>query len=273
MNVYDNLAFPLRMRKHSKSGIDERVRQVAELLRITELFTRKPKQLSGGQQQRVALGRALVREPKVFLMDEPLRNLDAKMRLYMRTESKVLQKRLGITTIYVTHDQVEAMTMADRIVIMDKGRLLQTASPDETYQRPVDTFVAGFIGSPPMNFIDCSLIEKRGRAFLDASFCIFDLAGLSDHLRESIGTETILGLRPEAISVSNEEMGVNCFKGEVYVVEPLGSEIILNIKVNDNIIKVNAPPSLKVSPGSSVWLSFKTNDVHVFDKKTGKALI
>ena len=175
MTVYGNLAFPLKMRKLPKDEIDKKVREVAKLLRIEELLDRKPRQLSGGQQQRVALGRALVRTPKVFLMDEPLSNLDAKLRVYMRAELKKLQRDLKITTIYVTHDQAEAMAMADRIAVMNKGKILQYSEPNHVYEKPANLFVAGFIGSPPMNFIKASIVEKDSRIILDAGFFQYEL--------------------------------------------------------------------------------------------------
>jgi len=173
MTVYDNLAFPLKMRKYPKDEIDKRVKEVARLLRIEDLLDRKPRQLSGGQQQRVALGRALVRNPQVWLMDEPLSNLDAKLRVYMRAELKKLQKDLGITTIYVTHDQAEAMAMGDRIAVMDKGKILQYDEPHVVYEKPANIFVAGFLGSPPMNFVDATIVERDSQIILDAG--VFEL--------------------------------------------------------------------------------------------------
>jgi multiple sugar transport system ATP-binding protein len=273
MSVYDNLAFPLKMRKYSKTDIEEKVKHTAELLRINELLRRKPKQLSGGEQQRVALGRALVREPKVFLMDEPLSNLDAKLRLYMRAELKTLQKRLGITTIYVTHDQVEAMTMADRIALMDRGVLLQTGSPDDIYEHPANMFVGGFIGSPPMNFMNCSLSHKEDRVFVDTTFCHVDITDLSEKLKENIGSDLIAGIRPEAISVYTEKTRPDGFKGEVYVVEPLGSELILDIKADETILRARCSPALKISPGAPVWLCFDTSRLRIFDKGTERAIL
>ncbi|RLE71312.1 MAG: glycerol-3-phosphate ABC transporter ATP-binding protein, partial [Thermoprotei archaeon] len=167
MTVFDNIAFPLKLKKVPKQEIEKKVKEVAEFLRIAELLDRKPSQLSGGQQQRVALARALAKEPQIFLMDEPLSNLDAKLRIMMRAELKRMQKELGITTIYVTHDQVEAMTMADRIAVLNLGRLQQYGTPDELYNKPSNVFVAGFIGSPPMNFIDGSLVETDDKLAID----------------------------------------------------------------------------------------------------------
>jgi multiple sugar transport system ATP-binding protein len=273
MTVYENIAFPLKMRKVTKADIDGKVKKAAELLGISHLLQRKPKQLSGGEQQRVALGRAIVREPKVFLMDEPLSNLDAKLRLYMRAELKALQKRLGITTIYVTHDQVEAMTMADRIALMDKGLLLQVGGPDDIYSHPATEFVGGFIGSPPMNFLDCSLVQRGDRLYLDAGSVHVDATEWTDIIKErASGSEVVLGVRPEDVSIQNGGTA-NGIVGEVYVIEPLGSELIVNIRVNENMIKVKSAPSLKVPIGSNVRLFLNRDKLHLFDKKTMKAIL
>src|ERR687891_463976 len=175
MSVYDNIAFPLKMRKESKENIREKVEKISNLLEISHLIDRKPKELSGGQMQRVALGRALVREPKVFLMDEPLSNLDAKLRMYMRTEIKKLQKKIGITTLYITHDQIEAMSMADKVAIMNRGLLQQVGRPQEVYNQPANTFVAGFIGSPSMNFLECRLIGDSSTIHLESESVSFKL--------------------------------------------------------------------------------------------------
>ena len=273
MTVYENIAFPLKMRKVTKGDIDAKVKKAAELLGISHLLQRKPKQLSGGEQQRVALGRAIVREPKVFLMDEPLSNLDAKLRLYMRAELKALQKRLGITTIYVTHDQVEAMTMADRIALMDKGLLLQVGSPDDIYSHPATEFVGGFIGSPPMNFLDCSIVQRGDRLYLDAGSVHLDATEWKDIIKErASGSEVVLGIRPEDVSIQHGGTD-NGIVGEVYVIEPLGSELIVNIKVNENMIKVKSAPNLKIPIGSTVRLSLNRDKLHFFDKKTMKAIL
>jgi multiple sugar transport system ATP-binding protein len=269
MTVYENLAFPLRVRKTAKKDIDSKVRKSAETLRITDLLERKPKQLSGGEQQRVALGRALVREPNVFLMDEPLSNLDAKLRLHMRAELKRLQKELEITTIYVTHDQAEAMTMADRIAVMDKGVLQQLASPDEIYNKPVNAFVAGFLGSPPMNFIDCTLVRKADRPFLDAGTFVIELAELRGSKIEE--SELIIGIRPEDVTV--ETKGEDAIEMEVYVVEPLGSEVVLDLRTGENILKLKTSPNFTPRIGEKIWVKFNKNKTHVFDKTTGKALL
>ncbi len=275
MTVYENLAFPLRMRKYPKEKIRERVLEVAKLLKIENLLERKPKQLSGGEQQRVALGRAIVRQPKVFLMDEPLSNLDAKLRVYMRAELKKLQKDLGVTTIYVTHDQVEAMTMADRIAVMNAGVLQQYAYPDEIYDRPANVFVAGFVGSPPMNFIDCSLMERDGEAYLDAGTFRLKLTNdLADLIKKkATSSELILGIRPEDCELCMEPMG-DSIPGELYVIEPLGSELVLDIKIGSLLFKVRTF-GVKAVPkvGEKIWIRINRNKMHIFDKKTEKAIL
>jgi multiple sugar transport system ATP-binding protein len=274
MSVYDNLAFPLKMKGLSKEEIDEKVKKAAEILRIPQLLKRKPRQLSGGEQQRVALGRAIVREPKVFLMDEPLSNLDAKLRLYMRAELKRLQKELAITTAYVTHDQAEAMTMADRIAVMNRGVLLQLATPVETYSSPSSTFVAGFLGSPPMNFIDCSFVEKNGRAFLDAGTFAMDVSEFSLVIKEkSTSTELVLGVRPEDTIVQKDRPRGDAIEAEVYVVEPLGAEIIVDLMIGETMLKAESPEGLIPNIGDKMWVVFRRNKLHIFDKKTENAIV
>jgi multiple sugar transport system ATP-binding protein len=270
MTVFDNISFPLKIRKWSRTDIDKRVKAIGELLRIEHLLNRKPKQLSGGEQQRVALGRALVREPQVFLMDEPLSNLDAKLRLYMRAELKRLQKEIGITTIYVTHDQAEAMTMADRIAIMNKGILHQYESPDEIYHRSANMFVAGFLGSPPMNFFKCTFRERESKFGLEGDSFAFQI---SKELAELIRTKStdlsvVIGIRPEDVVLSKEASTGMAVKAEVYVVEPLGSATIVDMKVGDEIYKVAAAGTFKASIGDVMFMCFTENRTQTFDAKT-----
>jgi multiple sugar transport system ATP-binding protein len=274
MTVYDNIAFPLKMRKYSSSEIGRRVKDIASLLRIEDLLNRKPKALSGGQQQRVSLGRAIVREPKVFLMDEPLSNLDAKLRLYMRVELKSLQRKLGITTIYVTHDQVEAMTMSDRIALMNGGVLQQVSRPDEIYANPTNEFVAGFIGSPPMNFIDCSFVEKDDKGLLDAGPFTFDVTSLKDLIKhESAVSEILMGVRPDDLIIDLQP-AQDSIEAEVFLVEPMGSELIVNLKVGESLLKSRVlSTSFKINSEKKVWLHIDKNKIHLFDKHTGKAIL
>ncbi len=274
MTVYENLAFPLRIRKYPKEEIDRKIREVAELLRISHLLNRKPKQLSGGEQQRVALGRALVREPKVFLMDEPLSNLDAKLRVYMRAELKKMQKELGITTIYVTHDQAEAMTMADRIAVYNRGRIQQMATPEELYHKPANLFVAGFIGAPGMNFFDAVLKRKNGEVILDAGEfkLTLPLSLIEAAHIEEMPIEVVMGIRPEHIRVHKEKVPQS-IETEVYVVEPLGSETIIDFKMGETIYKIKYHGEMRLNTGDKIYIAFDLNKIHLFDKKTGKAII
>lgn len=278
MSVYDNIAFPLKLKKVPKEEIRKRVHEKADLLGIRELLDRKPREISGGQQQRVALGRALVKEPDVFLMDEPLSNLDAKLRVMMRAEIKRLQRKLRVTTVYVTHDQVEAMTMADRIALMSGGKLQQFSEPDSLYQHPRNMFVAGFIGSPPMNLLDCSLITKDGRDIIsDGGFQIEIPQDLGKRARDSANPDELtLGIRPRDIQV-HLERAPGSVESEIYVGEPLGDEVILNLRLRgetkDEIVKAifsgSCPPKL----GDRVWLDVKPECVHLFDRRTGSSIV
>jgi multiple sugar transport system ATP-binding protein len=271
MSVYENIAFPLKMRKLARQDIDRKVKEVAELLRITHLLSRKPKQTSGGEAQRTALGRAIVRDPKVFLMDEPLSNLDAKLRIYMRAEIKRLHRELGVTTIYVTHDQAEAMTIADRIAVMNNGSIQQVGTSEILYNRPANAFVAGFIGNPPMNTINCGLKTKDNHAFLDfgvATYKIDSIRGVIGQANEN--QEVILGIRPEHIRISaTKSEGMEL---EVFEVEPLGSEVIVNLRMGDNLIKVKTNQT-HLKMGQKAWITFDEDKIHLFDKSGAKAII
>ncbi len=273
MKVFDNIAFPLKLRKLPKDEIKRRVREVAELLKIENLLDRMPRELSGGQQQRVALGRALVRQPNVFLMDEPLANLDAKLRVYMRAELKALQRRLGITTIYVTHDQVEAMTMSDRIALMNEGRLQQIGTPDEIYNHPANLFVAGFIGSPPMNFIEGDFVEEDSTAYVDCGAFRVDVTEFRDLIKkEASGNALVIGIRPEHIRLSREPVKT-AISAEVYLVEPLGGETIVDLKVDETIFKVKEDADFRALPGEKVWMDFDRGKMHIFDKATERVIV
>ncbi|RLE81795.1 MAG: sugar ABC transporter ATP-binding protein [Thermoprotei archaeon] len=269
MSVFDNIAFPLKLKKVPKKEIEKEVREVAGLLRIEELLDRRPAQLSGGQKQRVALARALVKKPRIFLMDEPLSNLDAKLRVVMRAELKRLQKELGITTIYVTHDQLEAMTMADRIAVMNEGKIQQVGTPEELYYKPRNFFVAGFIGSPPMNFIEGVLTEKDGKLVFESEHMVTELPeSFAEVLKAKAPSEVILGVRPEDIIIGAVE-GIPAL---IYVIEPLGRDLIINLKIGDLVLKA-VTPEIKVRMNEQVKIAFKKDKIHLFDKKTGKALI
>lgn len=276
MTVFDNLAFPLKMRKAPREEINRRVKEVAQLLHIDHLLTRKPRQLSGGEQQRVALGRALVRNPRVWLMDEPLSNLDAKLRVYMRAELKKLQKDLKITTIYVTHDQAEAMAMADRVAVMNKGRILQYDPPHIIYEKPANMFVGGFIGTPPMNFVDADFVEEDTQMILDTGFFKYPLSHEVGSIvkRKVESDKVVLGFRPEDVSLSMEETPESVFQADLYVVEPMGSYIIVDLKIRGYLLKAVISPTEKLpSIGEKVWVSFHPDKLHIFDSKTEQLII
>lgn len=255
MSVYDNIAFGLKMRKTDKKVIDEKVKEVAEVLDLTQYLNRKPKQLSGGQRQRVALGRAMVRNPKVFLMDEPLSNLDAKLRVQMRSEIKKLHKKLDTTFIYVTHDQTEALTMGDRIVVLDKGVIQQVDTPQNIYSNPANTFVAGFIGQ--MNFIDAGVNEDK------LSFNGIEMT-LPNEIREKLGDrkEVTLGIRPE-----NMTFGDTKFTVKVDISEMLGSEKIAYFNIGDAKCSAKLPPDYEIK--DEIELAVSTENMLFFDKETG----
>ncbi len=280
MTVYDNMAFALKIRKMSKNEIKRRVTEAAKILEIEPLLQRKPKALSGGQRQRVALGRAIVRDPKVFLMDEPLSNLDAKLRVQMRVEITKLHHRLKTTFVYVTHDQTEAMTMGTRIVVMKDGFIQQVDSPTELYDNPVNTFVAGFIGMPPMNFIE-GLIAVEGSdvyvTFENISVKLPERYAVEE-VMERDGQQVIFGVRPEALTDETTFVSDHpeaSFVADVDVVELLGAETYLYVTVNGSL-----PLTCRVDPttsqsvvGESVDLAIDTNRVHLFDKDTEQSII
>jgi multiple sugar transport system ATP-binding protein len=272
MNVYQNMAFGLKLRKFKKAEIDQRVREAAKILDIEHLLDRKPKALSGGQRQRVALGRAIVREPQVFLMDEPLSNLDAKLRGQMRAEISKLAKRLETTVIYVTHDQIEAMTMGDRIVVMKDGVIQQAASPEELYNHPTNMFVAGFIGAPAMNFIRGELSEMGGQVrFKTTGVDLVVPEGKAQILREKgyIGKEVVLGLRPEDLHEEPlflEASPDSVVNAHIEVAENLGHEMYLYIDgLGSDTVIARIDGRAGVKEGTNIKLAFDMNKIHIFD--------
>lgn len=271
MTVLNNIAYPLKLKKVPGKERKERVQKVADMMGIGELLDRKPAQLSGGQQQRVALARALIKEPEILLLDEPLSNLDARLRIMMRSELKRLQKDLGITTVFVTHDQLEALTMADKVAVVNSGCLQQFSNPDELYNHPKNLFVAGFIGSPPINFISVSLQKSDGRFLLKNRDLQIELAKEIGSKAEnnSTSSEILLGIRPEHITINKKE-GIET---EVYVVEPLGRDILVSVKLGKSMIKVFASPSFKANIGDRVRLNFNSDKIMLFDKKSEKSLL
>jgi multiple sugar transport system ATP-binding protein len=269
MNVYDNIAFPLKMRKIPKEQIKDKVRNISQLLGIENFLNRKPKELSGGQMQRVALGRALVREPKVFLMDEPLSNLDAKLRTYMRTEIKKLQKKISITTLYITHDQIEAVSMADRIAVMNSGLVQQIGTAEKIYREPANTFVADFVGSPSMNFLKCNIIESdssNNTIGSDGTHLQFPIKKLP--LKLPFRRNIIIGIRPrDILFLGNEDFNGIKVKGKISFTELLGDDSLVEIKIGiDELIKVaSTDPSLNFAIGKDVTIGMPCDKIHFFD--------
>jgi multiple sugar transport system ATP-binding protein len=266
-SVYDNMAFGLQMRKFAKDEIQKRVQAAAEILGIQPLLARKPRQLSGGQRQRVALGRAIVRHPQLFLFDEPLSNLDAKLRVQMRVELKRLHDRLETTAIYVTHDQVEAMTLGDRVVVMKDGVVQQVGEPLELYGRPANKFVAGFIGSPAMNFLDVSIADAGGALWAEApGFRVKVPPAHGERMRAYAGKRATFGIRPEALRLANgADPAEYTFGSIIDVVEPLGAEILLDVKVGETSMAARVDPSVRVKMHESVRLALDPARVHFFD--------
>ena len=277
MSVYDNMAFGLRLRKYPRAEIDRRVKEAGALLGIEQLLARKPKQLSGGQRQRVALGRAIVREPQVFLMDEPLSNLDAKLRVQTRAEIKKLQARLQTTTIYVTHDQVEAMTMGDRIVVMRDGLVQQVDSPLNLYEGPANLFVAGFIGSPAMNFIEATLASRNGATVVDAgSFAIEMPADIAAHAKDWTGKKVIFGIRPEDIqdrAYARDANSTWALRAMVEVHEPLGSDVILYLSSGPHSIVARVDAHSQARMGQMADVVVNMRKLHLFDPHTHQVII
>ncbi len=273
MTVYDNMAFGLKIRKFKKEQIEERVKVAAQILDIEELLDRKPKALSGGQRQRVAVGRAIVRQPKVFLFDEPLSNLDAKLRVQMRAEISSLHNRLNATMIYVTHDQVEAMTMADKIVVMKGGLIQQIGSPLNLYNKPQNRFVAGFIGSPPMNFLNVDVKEQNGTLYLDeGDFQLEVPASQTALLKSYVGKQITFGIRPEDLDYVPKENEGKVMKTNVTVIEPLGAEIHLFIETKTHTSIAKVTPEHEFEVGQTVYLEKKMEKAIYLDMETEEAL-
>jgi multiple sugar transport system ATP-binding protein len=277
MTVYQNMAFGLKLRKYPKDEIDQRVREAADILGIEELLERKPKALSGGQRQRVAVGRAIVRKPKVFLFDEPLSNLDAKLRVQMRAEISKLHSRLEATMVYVTHDQVEAMTMGDRIVVMRDGRIQQIDAPLNLYNSPVNQFVAGFIGSPSMNFINGRLSNNgSGLVFDEGNVQLHLPASYTDKLNDHVDQEVVLGIRPEDIhdpDTVGKDVEIVEIETAVEVVEPMGSEVFLYITTGKSSFVARVDPINMPQVGQRIRLAVEVEKAHFFDKDSEDNLL
>ncbi len=282
LSVYDNIAFPLKAVKVSKSEIDAQVKRVAEILQISDMLNRKPSVLSGGEMQRVALGRAMVRQPKVYLLDEPMANLDAKIRVDTRAEIKRLQHEIGATTIFVTHDQVEAMSLADRIAVIHEGVLQQIGTPYEIYNKPESLFVAGFMGMPTMNLLDAEVAVQGGESVLRLSHTDVYFR-LSPERQANITSDTVenglvFGIRPEHITAGRQSGG-DQISADVHLVEPLGPVNILDIRLGTHsetqdpiLLRVRTHPTFQVTVGDTVWLNFDEAEMHLFDRETERTV-
>ncbi len=272
MTVAQNIAFGLRMRHTPKEEIKKAVKEVAELLQIDELLSRYPSQLSGGQRQRVAVARALVMRPEVLLMDEPLSNLDALLRLQMRAELKKLHREVGTTTVYVTHDQIEALSLGDRIAVMREGEIVQLDTPNEVYDKPASVFVGGFIGTPPMNFLRAEVKSTDGKVYLAVGdFSVEVHEEWQGKLKDMVGKSLILGIRAENIEVRSTP-GEGALPAQVVVSEPLGSQQLLTVQVGSDVLKVATSPDLAIRPGQTIGLVLTKGKIRLFDEATQKAL-
>lgn len=273
-DVYHNIAFGLKMRKYDKDEIDGRVRDAAERLEITHLLDRLPSQLSGGQRQRVALGRAMVRQPAVFLMDEPLSNLDAALRISMRAEIKELHQSMQTTFVYVTHDQAEALTLADRIVVMNNGLVQQVGTPDEIYEQPRNMFVASFLGNPPINMIEGKLVEKGDMiSFESDAFTVALPHGYAERLHGMDGREVVLGLRPEDVDDTRSTVEGETIRGRVNFVMPVGSDQYLSMHVDGKEAFFRVGKEISHKNGENVSLAINVNRLHIFDQTSEESLL
>jgi len=274
MTVFENMSFGLRLKHFPKAEIRRRVEDAARILDIQQLLTRRPKQLSGGQRQRVAMGRAIVRNPKVFLFDEPLSNLDAKLRVQMRTEIKKVHQKVRTTSVYVTHDQIEAMTLADRIVVMNHGRIEQVGPPDELYHHPRTRFVAGFIGSPAMNFLPCRLIEHGGALAIElgGGITLPVPAARAGSYRSYLGRSLIFGLRPEHLTEHRHYVEGSEFTLPVEVLEPMGTETMVHLEIAGVDVSARCSPDIAASPGQPMAFMAQMDHMHLIDPATDEVI-
>jgi multiple sugar transport system ATP-binding protein len=274
MTVFENMSFGLRLKRFPKDEIRQRVEDAARILDIKELLARRPKQLSGGQRQRVAMGRAIVRNPKVFLFDEPLSNLDAKLRVQMRTEIKKVHQKVRTTSVYVTHDQVEAMTLADRVVVMNAGRIEQVGPPNELYHRPRTRFVAGFIGSPAMNFLPCRLLERGSELAVDlgGTLALPVPASRAAAYRVHAGRQLVFGLRPEHLTERRSYMAGSEFTLPIDVVEPMGTETMVHLEMAGEHVCARCSPDTAASPGQPMVFMAQMDHMHLIDPVTDEVI-
>lgn len=274
LNVYENVAFPLRAAGWRNADLDKRVQEIAGILEITDLLDRMPKHLSGGQQQLVGVARALAREPRVFLLDEPISHLDTRQRARMRAYLKRLHIELGYTMIYVTHDQEEAMALADRLAVMDEGLIRQVGTPEEVFHNPADTFVAGFVGDPPINFLECEYRQEGGRHVLDHNGIAIEMPPHSEALaqRGAIPRRVTLGIRPFYIDIGLEKSVRHTTPAEVFVVEPLGDMTVVSVNLLETRLQIVIEPEFRAQPRQTLWLAFDPARTLLFDIETGHAL-
>lgn len=270
MSVQDNMEFGLKTNDVPESERNKRVSNAAEMLDIEELLDRNPTELSGGQQQRVAIGRTTVLDPDVFLLDEPLASLDAKLRVEIREELQELHRQVGVTTIYVTHDQEQAMTMSDRILVMNDGEIQQFASPEEVYSSPNNEFVAHFIGTPSMNFFDCKVIERENQIYADLGFTLVPIDSTASRRGVSVNDNIRLGIRPEHIDIGNND--ADGFNVDVRFVEPTGKDKIVHLSVRDHDLKAIVPGELDVKSEETTYATIRPNQIHIFDPNSGERI-
>lgn len=281
LSVFENISYPLRVRRWPENRVRERVHEIAEMLRITELIGRKVNQLSGGQMQRVAIGRAIIREASVFLLDEPISHLDAKLRSHMRGELKRLQKEIKSTTILVTHDQLEAMSMGDRIAVLNLGIVQQFDTPDRIFNLPANLFVANFVGEPSMNFVDCTLKREEAVVWLEApGLRVTAEEAWLKRFQTAITSASglVMGIRPEHVKLhaNRTDRSARSGEGKVYVIEPLGSEVIYDVEIGNKVIRIKVSEQdakrLSVQMGDRVFVEFPSDSIYLFDKKTEKTI-
>lgn len=274
MTIFDNIAFPLQARKLPKKQIRKRVNEVSETIGLSRFLYEKPKALDAGTRQRAVLARAFIRRPKVYLLDEPLTNVDPTTRVELRAELKRMHTELGQTMIYVTHDQSESLTLADKIAVIDKGKLLQYDTPECIYESPANRFVGWFIGNPGMNFINCRYQESKEKVYLEAKIFKQDITSISKKVKEaSSGSDLILGIRPEHVEISPDKKIPEGIKVRCILVEPVGNRKILHLQAEDEIIKAKSSFEIKVSKGDKVWLHFPTSYLKIFDGKTYQSIV
>jgi ABC-type sugar transport system ATPase subunit len=273
MTGFENIAFGLKIRGVDEEEIKRRINEIASLLEIEHVLSKKPKEMNISELQRVSLARTIVMRPRVLLLDEPLSNLDATLRVKARMELKKLQKHLKQTIIYVTHDQIEALTLSDKVAVMSQGKLMQYDSPENIFNKPRNKFVAGFVGTPPMNFIDCTLVRRGDHLLLDAGSFQLDVSLIKNAFENIKSNELILGIRPRDVIIQRETINKDAITGEILTVEPQGVENVVAIKIGEIIIKAIAPTALTIKDSQKICFKFDLHKIHIFDRKSGEAYL